>query len=111
VSDFRGIVRARFFLGAVVFIAAIIVWATALLMSPHTEPTATGVEHVRTTVAQFLRGSAIATLILSALAGWLLFPLRRPKKPVRDRVIAGVLALLAITSLYELIWVQTSVLH
>ena len=107
----RGIGRARLFMGGVLLTAAIIVWGTAFLMSPHTEPTVAGMEHVRTTVARFLRGSAIGTLALSALAGWLLFPRRRPNKPVRDRVIGGVLVLLVFSSLYQLIWVQTSVLY
>ena len=37
----------------------------------------------------FMRNSAIGTLILSALAGWLLFPRRRPNSPIRDWVIAA----------------------
>ena len=107
----RGIGRARLFMGSLLLTAAIITWAAALLMSPHGEQSAAGWQQVRTTVAVFLRNSAIGTLVLSALAGWLLFPLRRPRKPVRDRIIAGVLAVLVATSVYQLIWLQTSVLH
>jgi hypothetical protein len=55
-----------------------------------------------------MRNSAIGTLILSALAGWLLFPSRRPKKPVRDWTIAAVLAVLVLSSLYQLIWLRTA---
>ena len=110
-SDTRGFGRARLFMGSVLFGAAVITWAPAVLMRPHGEPTAAGMEQVRTTVVVFMRNSAIGTLILSALAAWLLFPLRRPKKPVRDRVIAGILALMVLTSIYELIWLETSVLH
>ena len=32
----------------------------------------------------FVRNSAIGTLVLCALSGWLLFPARRPRWPVRD---------------------------
>jgi len=42
------------------------------------------------------------------LAGWLLFPARRPIKPWRDRVIAAVLAILVGSSLYQLIWLRTA---
>src|SRR4051812_9271150 len=90
----RGIARARLFMGSLLLSAAVITWATALLMSPHGEPSPSGLEQVRTTIVVFVRNTAIGTLVLSALAGWLLFPRRRPKKPVRDRVIAGVLAVL-----------------
>ena len=71
-------------MGILLLLAAIINWAVSLLMSPHGQPSPSGVEQVRTTVALFLRNSAIGTLVLSALSGWLLFPRRRPNKPVRD---------------------------
>jgi drug/metabolite transporter (DMT)-like permease len=98
-------------MGWLLLFAAMINWAVALLMSPHGEPSASGMEQVRTTVALFQRNSAIGTLILSALSGWLLFPRRRPSKPVKDWVIAGVLAVLVLSSIYQLIWLETSVLH
>jgi hypothetical protein len=107
----RGIVRGRLFMGILLLSAAIINWSVALLMSPHGEPSPAGMEQVRTTVALFQRNSAIGTLILSALSGWLLFPRRRPNNSVRDRVIAGVLAVLVVSSIYLLIWLETSVLH
>lgn len=108
----RGISRGRLFMGGLLLFAAVIAWAIALLMSPHSNSTvAEGTEHVRNTVVVFLRNSAIGTLVLSALAGWLLFPSRRPKKPLRDYAVAGVLALLVLSSIYQLIWLQTSVLH
>lgn len=110
-SDYRGIARARLFLGTALFAAAVVTWATAILMSPHGQETAAGIEHVRTTIVVFMRNSAIGTLILSALAAWLLFPQRRPKKPVRDWVIAGILAVMVLSSLYQLIWLETSVAH
>ncbi|HEX3424423.1 MAG TPA: hypothetical protein VHS33_13635 [Sphingomicrobium sp.] len=88
-----------------------IAWATAFMMSPHGQTVAHGTQHVRTTVALFMRNSAIGTLILCALAGWLLFPRRRPRWPKRDYAILGVIGLLVISSLYDLVWLQTSVLH
>lgn len=111
-SDFRGLGRARLFLGSALLAGAVATWATAVLMSPHGGETATsGVDHVRTVIVVFMRNSAIGTLILSALSAWLLFPQRRPKKPVRDWVIAGILALMVLSSLYQLIWLETSVTH
>ncbi|HLO19823.1 MAG TPA: hypothetical protein VK192_04955 [Sphingomicrobium sp.] len=107
----RGIGRARMFVGAMLLFAAVIAWGTSFLMSPHGETVAQGTEHVRTTVVVFMRNSAIGTLILCALAGWLLFPTRRPRWPQRDYAILGVIALLVVSSLYTLIWLQTSVLH
>jgi hypothetical protein len=56
---------------------------------------------------QFVRNSAIGTLVLCALAGWLLFPMRRPRAPKRDWAIAIVLAVLVATSFYQLIWVRS----
>jgi drug/metabolite transporter (DMT)-like permease len=103
--------RGRLFMGILLLSAAVINWAVALLMSPHGQPSPSGMEQVRTTVALFQRNSAIGTLVLSALAGWLLFPRRRPKNPTRDWVIAGVLAVLVLSSIYQLIWLETSVLH
>ena len=105
----RGIVRGRLFMGMVLLIAAIATWATALWMSPHGETSAAGWEQVRTTIVVFVRNAAIGTLVLGALSGWLLFPRRRPNKPVRDRVIAGILALLILSSVYQLIWLHASV--
>ena len=98
-------------MGLLLLLAAVINWGVALLMSPHGQPSPSGMEQVRTTVALFQRNSAIGTLVLSALSGWLLFPRRRPNSPVRDWVIAGVLAVLVLSSIYQLVWLETSVLH
>lgn len=95
------------FVGGVLLFAAVIAWATALMMSPHGEQVADGTAHVRTVVATFVRNSAIGTLVLCALSGWLLFPQRRPRAPRRDLAIIGVLAILVLTSLYQLIWVRS----
>ncbi|GAA3891157.1 hypothetical protein GCM10022276_07900 [Sphingomonas limnosediminicola] len=107
----RGIGRARMFMGGILLFAAAIAWATALMMSPHGTAVADGTNHVRTVVAVYLRNSAIAVLMLSALAGWMLFPLRRPRAPRRDWAVAGVLAILVATSIYQLVWLQMSVLN
>ena len=107
----RGIGRARIFLGSLLLFAALIAWGTSFMMSPHGETVAPGTEHVRTTVALFMRNSAIGTLILCALAGWLLFPRRRPRWPKRDYAILGVIGLLVVSSLYDLVWLQISVLR
>jgi hypothetical protein len=104
----RGIGRARMFFGGLILFAAVIAWATALMMSPHGQATTPGMESVRTGVAVFLRNSAIGTLVLSALAGWLLFPARRPRTPKRDWAIAATLAVLVLSSLYQLIWLRAA---
>jgi len=102
----RGIGRGRLFLGGLLLFAAVIAWFTALMMSPHGDSSAAGTEHVRTTVVVFVRNSAIGTLILAALSGWLLFPARRPKWPARDWALIVILGLLVLTSLYQLIWLR-----
>jgi drug/metabolite transporter (DMT)-like permease len=99
------------FMGALLLLAAIITWATGLMMSPHGDVVAKGTEHVKTTVVTFMRNGAIGTLVLSAVAGWLLFPARRPKWAARDWALIAVLALLVGSSLYTLAWLQVSVLH
>ena len=106
----RGIGRARMFMGALLLIAAVMTWAIGLWMSPHGDTVADGTEHVRSVIVTFMRNSAIGTLVLSALAAWLLFPARRPKWPARDWALIAVLVLLAGSSLYTLFWLQTSVL-
>lgn len=103
----RGIGRARMFMGSLLLLAAVIAWAVTLSMSPHGTSVAEGTEHVRTVVATFLRNSAIGTLVLCALAGWMLFPRRRPRAPRRDWAIAAILAVLVATSIYQLIWIRS----
>ena len=103
----RGILRARIFLGGVALLAAVITWATAFMMSPHGSVVAEGTEHVRTTVVVFMRNSSIGTLALCAVAAWLLFPSRRPKRPIWDWAIIGLIALMVLTSLYQLLWVRS----
>ena len=94
------------FMGGLLLFAAVIAWGTALMMSPHGDSTAPGTEHVKTVVVVFLRNSAIGTLILCALSAWLLFPSRRPRWPARDWALFGMIALLVLTSIYQLIWLR-----
>ena len=93
-------------MGGLLLFAAVIAWGTALMMSPHGDSSAPGTEHVKTVVVVFIRNSAIGTLILSALSAWLLFPVRRPRWPARDWALIGLIALLVVTSLYQLIWLR-----
>jgi len=98
------------FVGGLLLLAAVITWGVGIMMSPHGDAVADGTEYVRTTVAIFMLKNAVGTLILCALAGWLLFPARRPKWPQRDYAILALIGLLVLTSLYNLIWLRTSVL-
>ena len=99
------------FMGALLLLAAILSWAVGLMMSPHGDVVAKGTEHVKTTVVTYMRNGAIGTLVLTALAAWLLFPARRPKWAARDWALIAVLVLLAGSSIYTLAWLQMSVLH
>ena len=94
------------FMGGLLLFAAVIAWGTALMMSPHGDSSAPGTEHVKTVVVVFIRNSAIGTLVLCALSAWLLFPGRRPRWPARDWALIGLIALLVLTSLYQLIWLR-----
>lgn len=105
----RGIGRARMFMGALLLTAAVMTWGIGLWMSPHGESVARGTEHVRTVIVDFKRNDAIGTLILSALAAWMLFPVRRPKWPARDWALIALLAFLAGSSIYTLVWLRSVV--
>jgi hypothetical protein len=98
------------FVGGFLLFAAVIVWGTGILTSPHGESIAPGTEHVKTVVVIYLRNVALATIFLSALSAFLLFPARRPRAPKRDWAIGLLIFLLVATSLYELVWLKTSVL-
>ena len=97
-------------MGGMLLFAAVITWSIGLMMSPHGDTVAQGTEYVRPVVVTFMRNGAIGTLILCALSAWLLFPARRPKWPARDWSLASLLVVLAASSVYTLIWLQTSVL-
>lgn len=98
----RGIGRARMFMGTLLLLAAALTWGIIFTVSPHGEPAASGPDYVRGTILTLKRNGAVGTLILSALAAWLLFPSRRPKWPARDWSLATILALLAGSSVYTL---------
>jgi hypothetical protein len=93
-------------MGGLLLFATIILWVMSLWMSPHGESVAVGTEHVRPVIVRYIRNSAIGTLALCALSGWLLFPPRRPKWPARDWAIVGIIALMVASSLYQLIWLR-----
>jgi hypothetical protein len=97
------------FVGGFILFGAVIAWWTGFLTTPHGTSIAGGTEHVRTTVVVYLRNIAIATILLSAVAAFLLFPARRPPMPKRDWAIGLLIGLLVASSLYQLFWLQTSV--
>ena len=99
------------FMGGLLLFAAVILWGIGLMMSPHGQSVAQGTDHVRTTVVTFIGKNAVGTLVLSALAAWLLFPARRPNSPKRDYAILAVITVLIASSIYQLAWLQISVLH
>jgi hypothetical protein len=99
------------FMGGLLLFAAVILWGLSLMMSPHGQSVAQGTEHVRSTIVSFVAKNAIGTLVLSALAAWLLFPARRPNAPRRDYAILAVITALVVTSVYQLAWLQLSVLR
>ena len=95
------------FMGGLLLFAAVIAWSVSVGMSPHGQEVADGTPHIRTVTAAFVRNSAIGTLVLCAISGWMLFPQRRPRKPRRDWAIAAVLAILVATSIYQLVWIRS----
>jgi HAMP domain-containing protein len=101
----RGIGRARLFMGALLLLAAVMTWGTVFMMSSQGDSVVKGTEHVRTLIVTFKRNGAVGTLILCALAAWLLFP-PRPKWPARDWALVALLAFLSGTSIYTLIWLK-----
>ena len=98
-------------MGALLLLAAVITWGTGLMMSPHGDVVAKGTEHVRPVIVTFMQRGAIGTILLSALSAWLLFPARRPKWPARDWALIALLVVLVGSSLYTIVWLQTSVIR
>ncbi len=97
-------------MGGVLLIAAVITWGVGLMMSPHGEAVAAGTEHVRMTVVSFILKEAIGTLILCALR---LAAISAAPAEVAEARLCDPwgLAVLVVSSLYNLVWLQTSVLH
>lgn len=105
----RGIGRGRMFVGGFLLFAAVIVWGTGFLTTPHGDTVAQGTEHVRSVVVIYLRNVALATIFLTAVSAWLLFPLRRPRAPKRDWAIGILIVLLIASSFYQLFWLRSIV--
>jgi len=101
--------RGRLFLGSILLFGALVAAVTGLFTNPIGEGTSPGSEHVRAAVVTLMRNSAIATLVLVALASLLLFPRPRLRNPLRDRLLIGVAAGLTAFSVYRLVWLQTAV--
>jgi len=97
-------------MGSLLLVAAVMNWLVGLMMSPHGQTVAKGTQHVRTPVVSVIEGGAIVTIMLTALAAWLLFPPRRPKWPARDWALIALFVVLVGSSLYTLVWLHTSVL-
>jgi len=95
------------FVGGFLLVAATIVALVGLRMSPHADGAAEGTQYVRDVVVVYARNSAIATLILAALAAFLLFPARRPRTPKRDWAVGLLCGLLIAASLYQLWWLRS----
>ena len=100
--EVRSIARARTFLGVLLLLAAVLTWGIGLTLSPQGHAIVDGTEHIRDTVMTFKHNSAIGTLILCAIAAWLLLPRHPSKWPPRDWAAAVLLTLLAASSIYTL---------
>ena len=103
----RGVVRARYAVGGLVLFAALVSWFMGLMMSPHEATSEAAANYVRTTVVVFLRNSAIGNLILCALAGWLLFPAKRPRWRARDWMLLAAIVVVVLTSVYQIFWLRS----
>jgi hypothetical protein len=99
------------FMGGLLLFAAVIAWFTGLWLNPSAPTSTAGIDGIRGTVVTVIRKSAIWTLTLSALSAWLLFPARRPNSPKRDYAILAVITVLIASSIYQLAWLQISVLR
>ena len=104
------IARTRRITGYVLLGSAALVWMTAIMMSPHGEAPSTGVEHVKASVALFARNASLGILVLVLLAAAALFWKRRPERRAADLVPLALMALLAASSFYQLVWIETEVL-
>ena len=91
--------------------AAVLVWGIAIMMSPHGDGAGNnGVDHVKASVAVFARNASLGTLVLVMLAAAALFWRRRPERRAPDLVPLGLMAVLAVSSFYQLAWIETDVL-
>lgn len=91
--------------------AAGLVWLTATMTSPHGQSaSAPGADFVKQTVAVFARNASLGTLLLVMLSAFALFWRRPPRRTAADLVPVAAMALLAATSFYQLVWIETEVL-
>ena len=106
------VARVRRFAGYGLLGAAVLIWATAIMMSPHGEASGHhGVDHVKASVALFARNAALGTLVLVLLSAAAFFWKRRPTRAAADLIPLALIALLAATSFYQLVWIETDVLE
>jgi hypothetical protein len=103
IRERKMVMRVRLLLGVLLLFAAVLTWGIGLSLSPHAKVVVAGTEHLRSTVVTFKRNSAIGTLLLSAIASWMLFPRLRPRRPVRDWAVIVLVASLAASSAYTLL--------
>ena len=101
---FRGVVRARIFVGGFLLVAALLSWGIGVAGGSDAVSSPDNANHVRLAAAVYQRNIAYATIAMSLLAGILLFPARRPRMPKWDWAIGLLVALLIGTSLYQLFW-------
>ena len=103
--------KARRIAGYVLLGAALLVWLTAIMTSPHGESSAShNIDHVKAAVALYARNASLGTLVLVLLSALALFWKRRPTRTAKDVVPLAVMALLAATSFAKLVWIETDVL-
>ena len=103
--------KLRLWLGLAMLGAALLVWAIVIMMSPHSgNATVDGMRHVQASAALFARNGALGTLVLVLIASALLFWRRRPGRRPVDLAAIALIALLAATSFYQLLWLESDVL-
>ena len=97
-------------MGSLLLFAAVIAWGTSLMMSPHGEVGRRGHParaHQRRHFPAQQRDRHPDPL--RRWPGGCFFPQRRPRWPARDWAIIAVLAVLVLTSLYQLFWLRSVV--
>lgn len=102
--------QTRRITGYVLLGSAALVWLTAMMMSPHGDASATGVVYVKASVAVFARNASLGILLLVMLAALALFWRRKPRRNAADLIPIVLMALLAASSFYQLVWIETEVL-
>ena len=91
--------------------AAALVWLTTIMMSPHGEAAGNhGVDHVKASVAVFARNASLGTLVLVMLSAAALFWRQKPQRRASDLVPLALMAVLALSSFYQLVWIESDVL-